>query len=186
MRGIADDIDVFQFRQPVADYLQLLPPALVGHDRPGAGIRQAKFQRVLAEQREQRNRDKTSAKRRQMHDRQFQRLRQEHRDAVAAPEAILPQHIGEPAGHFGHLVERGARRRTVLVDIDQRQPPRTVGMAVAAGGGDIEPRRDVPAEIAVEGVVVGGLGEHGTRLDHRRPGINPGLGRRAPKSGGPL
>src|SRR6202022_3044933 len=33
-------------------------------------------------------------------------------------------------------------------------------MAIAAGGSDIEPRRDVPAEAAVELVVVGGFGEH--------------------------
>ena len=52
----------------------------------------------------------------------------------------------------------------VLVDIDQRQPSAAVGMAVAAHGGDVEPRRDVPAEVAVEGFVVGGFGEHERRF----------------------
>ena len=50
--------------------------------------------------------------------------------------------------------------RAVLVDIDQRQPAGAVGMAVAARGRDVEARRDVPAEIAVEFVVGGGFGEH--------------------------
>ena len=64
------------------------------------------------------------------------------------------QHIGEAARHVGDLVERGARGAAILVDIDQRQPAAAVGMAVAARGRDVEPRRDVPAEIAVEGFVV--------------------------------
>src|SRR5216683_5227105 len=34
-------------------------------------------------------------------------------------------------------------------------------MAIAAGGRDVEARRDVPAEVAGEGCVVGGFGEHG-------------------------
>ena len=119
------------------------------------------------------NRDHAGAKRRQMRDRQFQRLRQEHRDAVAADEAIGLQHIGEPARHLRDLVERGPRRGAVLVDIDQREAARAVGIAVAARGRDVESRRDVPAEIAVELVVGGGFGEHGMRpsnFSSRRPG----------------
>src|SRR5260221_3620885 len=45
-------------------------------------------------------------------------------------------------------------------------------MTVAAGGRDIEPRRDIPAEAAIEAFVVGGFGEHFVRLDDRRLGIN--------------
>ena len=83
-------VDVLQIRQPVADSGELLPSGLVGDDGLGAGIRQAEFQRVLAEQREQRHRNQPGPKSRQMHDRQFQRLRQEHRDPVAArkPSAL--------------------------------------------------------------------------------------------------
>ena len=88
-------VDVLQIRQPVADLCEFLPAGLVGDHGLGAGIGQAKLQRILAEQREQRHRDQAGTKRRQMRDRQFQRLRQEHRDAVAAHEPIRLQHIGK-------------------------------------------------------------------------------------------
>src|SRR5258707_14009443 len=96
-----------------------------------------------------------------MRDRQFQRLRQEYRDAVAAHEPVRPQHIGEAARHLGDLIERRAGHVARLVEIDQREFARAVGMTVAAGGRDIEARRDIPAEVAVELVVTGGFGEHG-------------------------
>ena len=92
---LADDVDIRQIRQPVADFRELLPAAFVGHDRLGAGIGEAKLQRILAEQREQRHRHQAGAECREMGDRQFQRLRQKRRDAVAAHQAIGLQHIGE-------------------------------------------------------------------------------------------
>jgi hypothetical protein len=95
-----------------------------------------------------------------MRDRQLQRLRQEHRDAVAADKAVGLQHIGETARGLRHLVERGARDGAALVDIDQRQAAGAVGMAVAARGRHVEARGDVPAKIAVEFVVGCGFGEH--------------------------
>ena len=88
-----------------------------------------------------------------MRDRQFQRLRQEHRDAVAAGEPIRLQHIGEAARHLGDLVEGGARGGAVLVDIDQRETAGAVGMAIAARLRHVEARRDIPAEISIELVV---------------------------------
>ena len=115
-----------------------------------------------------------------MRDRQFQRLRQKHRDAVAANQAVRLQHVGEAAREIGYLIERGPRRHAILVDIDQRQPSRAIGMTVAAQGGEIEPRRDIPAEVAVEGFVVGGFGEHARSLPdfflNRRPRSSRGRG----------
>src|SRR5258707_312044 len=96
-----------------------------------------------------------------MRNRQFQRLRQKHRNAVAARKAIGFQHIGEAAGEVADVVERMPRRAAVLVDIDQRQPVGAIGVAVAARGRDVEPHWDIPAEAAVEVVVIGGFGEHG-------------------------
>ena len=52
-----------------------------------------------------------------MRGRQFERLRQKHRDTVAANQTILLQHIGKTAGEFGYLIERGARRDAILVDM---------------------------------------------------------------------
>jgi hypothetical protein len=95
-----------------------------------------------------------------MRDRQLQRLRQKHRDAVAARKPVGLQHIGKRTRQRPHFVKRGALRAALLVDIDQRQPARAVGMAIAAGGRDVEPRRHVPAEVAIEFCVVGGLDEH--------------------------
>jgi len=82
-------------------------------------------------------------------DRQFQRLRQKHCDAVAARKTIRLQHIGEAAGHRAQFIERGALRAAILVDIDQRRAATAIGMTVAACGGHVEPRRDVPAEVAI-------------------------------------
>ena len=147
---VADHIDILQVRQPIANFRQLLKTAFVGDDGLGAGVLKAELQRVLAEQREQRHRDETGTERGQMRDRQFQRLRQEHRDAIAAHQSVGLQHIGEAAAVAAQLVERRPLRRAVLVDIDQCEAAGTVGIAVAAGLRDVEPRRDVPAEIAIE------------------------------------
>ena len=105
-----------------------------------------------------------------MRDRQFQRLRQEHRDAIAALKPIGLQYVGKTARHVGDLVERGTRGAAILVDIDQRQTAAAVGMAVAAGGRHVEARRDVPAEIAVEFVVGRSFGEHGGKA-RRSPSV---------------
>jgi hypothetical protein len=112
-----------------------------------------------------------------MRDRQFQRLRQEHRDAVAALEAVRFEHIGKAAREFGNLVERGGDRSAVFIDIDQREPAASVGMAIAAGGRKVKAIRNIPAKVAVEFCVVGGFGEHFPRLDDRRAGIKGGQGR---------
>ena len=44
-------------------------------------------------------------------------------------------------------------------------------MAVAARGRDVEARGNIPAEIAVEGVVIGGFGEHGRLYIHVVPAV---------------
>ena len=115
-RVLADDVDVFQIRHAVADARELFQPALVGDDRLRLRVGQAKLQRVLAEQREQRHRDEAGAERGEMHHRQFDRLRQEHGDAVAALQAVRLQHIGEAirqrsAGRRTSRSSRGRRRR---------------------------------------------------------------------------
>src|SRR5439155_10711036 len=92
---------------------------------------------------------------------QFEGLRQEHRDAVAAHNTVSLQLIGEAARGIRDLVEGGARGAAVLIDIDQREAAGAVGMAIAAGCRNVEARGDVPAEIAVELVVGPGFGEHG-------------------------
>src|SRR5229473_1283454 len=64
------------------------------------------------------------------------------------------------------------RSTAVFIDIDQRETVSAVSVTVAARGRDVEPRRDVPAEIAVEFFVVGGFGEHrdgSLRLLHLSP-----------------
>ena len=138
-------------------------------------------QKQLAEQREQRNRDQRRAERGEVRDRQFQRLRQEHRDAVAAHQAVGGQHIGEAARGVRDLVERGARGTAILIDIDQRETAAAVGMTVAARGRHVEARRDIPAEIAAELVVGSGLLEHSAR--RFRPLSWPSFARRSCSGG---
>ncbi len=160
-RLFRNDVDLLQRRQAITDLGQLLPAALIGDDGLRFRIGQAIFQRVLAEQREQRNRDHAGTECRDMRDRQFQRLRQEHRDAVALHETVGLEHVGKAPRHLRDLVERGARGGAVLVDIDQRQPARSVRVPIAARVRHVEASRNVPAEIAVEIVIGGGFGEHG-------------------------
>ena len=174
---VADHIDILQVRQPIANFRQLLKTAFVGDDGLGAGVLKAELQRVLAEQREQRHRDETGTERGQMRDRQFQRLRQEHRDAIAAHQSVGLQHIGEAAAVAAQLVERRPLRRAVLVDIDQCEAAGAVGIAVAAGLRDVEPRRDVPAKIAIEFFVRVGLGEHDCELSSSPLPVLTGRGR---------
>lgn len=108
-----------------------------------------------------------------MRDGQFERLRQEHRNAVATHEAVGIKHIGEAARGVRDLVERGAHGAAILVDIDQREPPGAVGMTIAAGGRHVEAHGDFPAEVAIELVVGFGFLKHGGRLDHCRQTTNP-------------
>src|SRR5262245_50616905 len=110
-----------------------------------------------------------------MRDRQFQRLRQKHRDAVTARKSVRSQHIGKASRGVCDLVETRARRGAVLIDVDQRKPARTISVTVAAGGREIEARRDVPAEIAGELVVGGGFGEHGLKLSRLPSSLKPRL-----------
>jgi hypothetical protein len=91
-------------------------------------------------------------------------LRQEHRDAVAAHEAIGLQHIGKAFGKIADLVERQPPRAAVLIDINQRELAGAIGMAIARNRGDVELRRNVPAEVAIELVVVVGFGELGVSI----------------------
>src|SRR6516164_2596624 len=100
-----------------------------------------------------------------MRDRQFKGLRQEHADAVAAHKSVALQHIGETAGIVCNLVKRRARRGAALIDIDQCEPFVSIGMAVAAGCSNVEARWDIPAEVAVELVIIGSFGEHGVSLN---------------------
>ncbi len=164
---IGDDIDVAQLRQPVADLDQLLPAADVGDDRLGAGIVEAIFERVLAEQREQRHRHQPRTKRGKVHNRQFYGLRQEHRDTVATDEAIVLQHIGETTRGIGKRIEAEILGRLALIDQDHRQPVAAIGVAVAGDGRDIEMPHRRPAEIAIERLVITGFDEQGTSLPDR-------------------
>ncbi len=174
MNVAADDVDVLQIRQPLADFAELVPAGLIRDDGFRAGIGEAEFQRILAEQREQRHRDEARTERREMRHRQFQRLRQKHADAIAALQAVRLQHVGEAAREIAQLVEAGVGDAAVRVEIDQRQFSRAIGMAVAGGGRDVEARRHLPAEIAIEFVVVGGLGEHGRAFFFTSPRSLPG------------
>ena len=76
---------------------------------------------------------------------QSQQILDAERMITKASGGVRPMYYRAPGGAFTPY---------------SRKLAAAVGMAVAARGRDVEPRRDLPAEIAVEGFVVGGFGEH--------------------------
>ena len=86
-------------------------------------------QRVGAEQRRQRERDRSHPEQAHVGDARLERLRVDDSDDVAAADAQPDHHVGKPVGGIAHVAEgvvarrsvrrddrRGARRRVVIVD----------------------------------------------------------------------
>ncbi len=130
--------------QAVADRRELGDADLVGDDGLGAAVRQAEFERILAEEGEERHRDQARLPRRDMGDPRLRRLRQKDREPVAAPQAMGAQHIGEAVRELPYVGEGVALLAMALVEEDEGE--RAAALAIADIDADVVARRDLPAE----------------------------------------
>ena len=137
MRAGADHDDRLEVRQAIAHRQHLGKLRHVGDQRRSLGIGHPVLQRLLAEQREQRQHDGAHAVAGEMAEREFGALAQEHGDAVALVDAARGKRIGEPRAGGQELAERPVAHRSIGILDDQRQRVRR--MALAHGPADVEP-----------------------------------------------
>ena len=137
-------------------------PGSVRHHHAGARGAQPVGERVRPEAQSERNGNGTEPIDREMRDRRLEALRQDDGDPVARTDAVPRERAGETTragGEFAEGQRRGGRLAAIL---DQADPVRVLACPpVGAGLGDVEARRKVPAEAAIEVVVGGGR--------HKRP-----------------
>ena len=141
--------------QVVANLGDAFDALRIGDQRGRAGILQAIAERIDAEQHRQRQRDAAELVDRDMAGRHFRRLRQQDGDAVAARNAVRAQHIGEPVGGLAQPAVGDGVFAPVRPRMQDGEP---VGLerrpAVADIDADIVARRHLPAELAIDVVVV--------------------------------
>ncbi len=141
------------------------------------GVGQPVGERVRPEQERQRHRDRAELIDGDVRDDRLRSLRQDQRDLVAAAHAEPGERVGQPVGLLLQVPERVRRRRAGLVLPVERKAGPVLRPAPAAGVGDVELRRDVPAVAGADfGVAVGGHGS-GWRRSRRRAcaGGAPGI-----------
>ena len=158
VRAGADHDDRLEVRQAIAHRQHLGELAHVGDQRRRLGIGQPIFQRLLAEQREQRQHDGAHAVARKMAERELGALAQEHAHPVALADAARDERIGEPRARGQELAERPVAHRSVGVLDDQGQRVRR--MALAHRPADVEPLRPRPAELPHRFFVGDAVGDH--------------------------
>ncbi len=145
-------------RHLCADLIEFCEALRVGQQRLGAGILQAILQRVRPEQNRDRQRHRAELVDGDVRGGHFRRLRHEDRDAVAAFDALRAQHIGEPVGSLAQVAVADRLAAPVAMHVQNGE---SAGLArrpaVADVDADIVARRDRPAEIAIERVVVFGV-----------------------------
>ena len=92
------------------------------------------------------------------------RLRQQDRDAVAAFDAVRRQRIGETVRCLAQPAVAHVLRAAVLRHGDERKLARiALRPAVADLDADVELRRHLPAELAVQFVVAAALRQHAAK-----------------------
>jgi len=89
----------------VTDFGETADARGIGDERLGSGILQTVGQRVRPEQYRDRQRHRPQLVDRDVTGRDFRRLRQVHRDAIAPRNAIGTQHIGETIRCFAQPAE---------------------------------------------------------------------------------
>ena len=136
----------------------------VGQDRRSTRVGETVLERLLAEQREERQRDHPRLVAGEMRDRGLGRLREEDGEALAASDAVGGERIGEPARKCAHVGEAVALEPSALLEEEKcRGVARCRGVALAAGDRHVEGGRHAPAEALVHLVVAL------ARLEHARP-----------------
>ena len=150
-----------QLRQLAADLVELGEPLRVGDDGLHARVRQTVAQRIDAEQDRERHGDCAELVDRDMPDRRLRRLRQQHRDAIAARHAVRRKRVGEPVRHLAQPAEADVLGLAVGADVEDREPAGiNVGPLVADIDADVVARKLRPAKFAVQLVVVADVRKH--------------------------
>jgi hypothetical protein len=156
-RGGTDADQRAQCRALRADREQVGDRALVADRDHRLAVAQPVLQRVGPEQHRQGHRDRAHLQHRHVGDGRLESLRHHDRHALAAAHPELHQRVTESVGG---ILERAVRervrggRRAVGADRDALLRIRLARPAGAAGVGDVEVRRHLPAEARVHARVV--------------------------------
>lgn len=159
-RIVADAVDGMQRRQLRAQRRDLRVAGRVGDERGRLAVREPVLERVDAEQREERYRDRAEFVRGEVRDGRFGPLREKDADPVAAPQAGTREAVREPVRSIPQVVEREARNVALRRFVDQREASAAVGPFVAHVHADVVARRKVPPEAGEEVIVAVGGGQH--------------------------
>ena len=142
----------------------------VGDQRPGTGILQAIRDRLVPEQDRQRQRDRAELVDGDVARRHRRSLRQQDRDPITTPDAMGRERIGEPVRVPAQRAVADLLHRAVGAHVEDGDTAGLAGgPAVAYVDTDIVVRRHLPAERAVERVVVA-RGRQDVRGIHRVAG----------------
>ena len=110
-----------ELRQRRARFGELREPLRVGDDGFDAGVLQPIGQRIDSEQDRERHRDGADLVDRDVPGRGFRRLWQQHRDAVAARNAVRDQRIGKPVRGLAQPAERDLFGLAVRAHVEDRE-----------------------------------------------------------------
>lgn len=159
-RIVADAVDGVQCRQLRAQRRDFRVAGRVGNERGRLAVREPVFERVDAEQREERHRDGAELVRGEVRDGRFGALREKDTDAVAAPQAGAHEAVREPVRGIPQVVERDAGHVALRRFVDQREASAAVRPFVADVHADVVAGRNVPREAGEQVVVAVGGGQH--------------------------
>ena len=133
----------------------------VGDQRLGAGILQPVGDRLGAEQHGERQRDGAELVDRDVDRGDLGRLRQQDGDPVAGPDAVGGERVGEFVRRIAQPAVADIVGLAVRADSDDRElAGLAIGPAIAYLDADVEFRRNLPAESAVNLVVVAARRQH--------------------------
>ena len=164
VRSTVDRDHTFQIRNVFSNLRDLRQALCIGDQRHRAGILQPVGDRVRTEEERRRQRDRRKLVDRDMRGGDLRHLRQENRNAVAALDALRAQHIRQAVGRLLQPAEGDVVVAAIGVHMHDRDPPRIQSCpAIADIDADIVIGRNLPAELAIERVVVLDLWKHDTR-----------------------
>ena len=133
----------------------------VGDQRPRTAVGEPELQRVLAEQREQGDRNQAGLPRRDVGNRRLHGLRHENAHPVAPFQAAADQNVGQPVGQLLQRPEGVFDRLAILVLDDQGDG---VGAAAGVLVADVHPHveafGDLPAHEPADLIIGIGAREH--------------------------